>query len=429
MSISSLLLVLSVLSLCLGKESYFLLLSDIHYDPHYVELSAGGETGDWCRKHLPVPESSRAIFGRNECNPGMKLVESTITTIKTATPSPSFILLAGDLASHALYTEEEVISVINDVTSLIASSFPNVPIYSTIGNNDLFPSYQSIDLQALAKVWGPHFQSKEAFEQFSQTGYYKADIPGTQMTLISINSVLYSPSHKNALSYFSAENSGSTPDPLNQFEWLKNQLILTHKQNRAVLLLTHIPPGNNEFRDGVLWQEFFTKKFVQIIELYGKHIIAQFYGHLHADDYRIVTSSHAPGFISASVSPVYANNPAFRVVKFDSEQSNLIDIDTYYMDLFTSNKEKYPHWYFEYSFKNLYSVPDLSISSLTNLISKISVNETYWNNFINSRSALFYPRRFAYVCAMKYMELSDFRKCLSENSDEYPLGRKRIGIF
>ena len=50
-------------------------------------------------------------------------------------PSPSFILYGGDAAAHAL--GHQSIKAIQTVTSAFEVAFPGVPVYFTLGNNDV----------------------------------------------------------------------------------------------------------------------------------------------------------------------------------------------------------------------------------------------------------------------------------------------------
>ncbi|KAL0241475.1 hypothetical protein GEMRC1_006710 [Eukaryota sp. GEM-RC1] len=104
-------MILYILFLCTlvyaADLPYFLYISDLHYDPHYLELSMGGNAGDWCRKALPLPESARAVFGRPGCDPPYKLMTSAFDAAKRVAPHPSFIVFGGDMAAHDLYSEKK----------------------------------------------------------------------------------------------------------------------------------------------------------------------------------------------------------------------------------------------------------------------------------------------------------------------------------
>ena len=80
--------------------------------------------------------------------------------------------------------------------------------------------------------------------------------------------------------------------------------------------------------------------------------IGQFYGHVHKDKIKIqdikeVDTEHSPVqsdndwkpflLMAPSITPVYANNPAFRLVSFNKETLELSDYTQYNMDIILSN--------------------------------------------------------------------------------------------
>ena len=70
----------------------------------------------------------------------------------------------------------------------------------------------------------------------------------------------------------------------------------------------------------------------------------QFFAHTHKDDFCLhipAADTSAPqqgsaksfALLAPAISPVYQNNPAFRVMSLDTEQLSLLDYSQYYMDL------------------------------------------------------------------------------------------------
>ena len=80
--------------------------------------------------------------------------------------------------------------------------------------------------------------------------------------------------------------------------------------------------------------------------------LAQFFAHTHKDDFRLQlymtetgdTQQEAPKsfvLLAPAISPVYHNNPAFRVVSLETDQLVLLDYTQYYMDLVMATGEEY----------------------------------------------------------------------------------------
>lgn len=67
----------------------------------------------------------------------------------------------------------------------------------------------------------------------------------------------------------------------------------------------------------------------------------QFYAHTHKDDFRLQilntedekTSTKSFVLQTASVSPIYSNNPAFKVFTMRTDIQALVDYDQHYLDL------------------------------------------------------------------------------------------------
>ncbi len=78
---------------------------------------------------------------------------------------------------------------------------------------------------------------------------------------------------------------------------------------------------------------------------------AQFFAHSHKDDFRLQTSNNQQDntksfvLLAPAISPVYNNNPAFRLMSLDIEQLSLVDYSQYYMDLVMATGETEPLQY------------------------------------------------------------------------------------
>lgn len=70
----------------------------------------------------------------------------------------------------------------------------------------------------------------------------------------------------------------------------------------------------------------------------------QFYAHTHRDDFHLQilnatdeeaekVSTKSFVIMTASISPVYNNNPAFKVYTLSTDKQALVDYDQYYLDL------------------------------------------------------------------------------------------------
>jgi len=89
---------------------------------------------------------------------------------------------------------------------------------------------------------------------------------------------------------------------------------------------------------------------------YGDLVKIGIAGHTHMDEFRVLVNvdpSKTVAFrITPAISPIYKNNPAFSILKYNIKSGDILDIDTYYLDLAKSVQPQ--RWNNEYSFSNVY---------------------------------------------------------------------------
>ena len=139
----------------------------------------------------------------------------------------------------------------------------------------------------------------------------------------------------------------------------------------------HIPPGidgygsvhNHESSCAAnivpMWVPEWTVKFDSLLLNYQGTIAASFAGHTHTDDFRVIRDgSDAKAFvlIDPPISPVYDQNPAFRV--FDVSGSEVRDQTTYYLtNLTTAGAKQRGKWKKEYTFSREWKTKQLDSAS------------------------------------------------------------------
>lgn len=139
-------------------------------------------------------------------------------------------------------------------------------------------------------------------------------------------------------------------DPANQLKWLVEELLEAELNQDKVHIIGHVPPDNRECTQAWLFN------FINIIDRFKDTIIAQFYGHTHRDEWRVVYSlaKHEEPigiqYIGPSITPFTENNPSYRIYHQD-KQGNILDSETYYFNLTEANETptSEPNWRFSYS--------------------------------------------------------------------------------
>ncbi len=82
-----------------------------------------------------------------------------------------------------------------------------------------------------------------------------------------------------------------------------------------------------------MWKPYWTDLFTHLVAEYQTTIAAMFAGHDHTDDFRVLPGSKSDAqfvLIDPPISPIYGQNPAFRVVTF-AAGGQLVDQNTYYL--------------------------------------------------------------------------------------------------
>lgn len=123
-------------------------------------------------------------------------------------------------------------------------------------------------------------------------------------------------------------------DPFGQFAWLKSQLEVARARGKPAWIVGHIPPGIETFTFTELWEDKYVANYLAVVQNkdLGPFVAAQLFGHVHACEFRLLpdpANLTGPILLSGALSPIYNNNPAFRVIEYDSETSRPVGLAIY----------------------------------------------------------------------------------------------------
>jgi sphingomyelin phosphodiesterase acid-like 3 len=348
-----------------GSVEKVLILSDIHYDSLYdsslsptCKCNSQYDTDGTC-----TTGSWQDLNGQFGCDSPWALVESAISNAAKLVPDPNFILFLGDYVRHDPSSVQVALDGIKKVTEAIdyyfndveaessssSSSYKEIRLLeSTFGNTDMHPDYslETDDESAtdyfkhISRIWdktGDQLTSEmNATVQIG--GYYFMEVtPG--LYVISINTVIYSPSKLpndddgvSENEHYDDHQSNKLNDPFNQFAWLEATLAYIRGLGGKAWIIGHIPPTVTTNSYTMVWKDKFISQYTELITAYTDIVKAQFFGHTHKDEFRVLTTSSSsksgvewldsgssPLFMVGSISPVMYNNPSFREVWYDSE--------------------------------------------------------------------------------------------------------------
>jgi hypothetical protein len=390
------LILLLVISALPAAASEFLWLSDIHFDPladrTLVDKLAAAEPAQW-EGILAGGSLKFPPYGRDTNWP---LFSSALQAATKTQPNAAFTMVTGDLLVHHFREQFNAAATAHDdeaFRSFVRKSMefvglelkqrsPNKPVFITLGNNDdecgdyaIQPDGPFLkdtskivaDLAALANT-----------DSWVHYGSYSVANPALKHErIIVLNTVFFSPRYTDRC----GQSGGDAGERL--LAWLSGELATAKSRHEKVWLVYHIPPGVDAYATAhaktpgsltLLWKDSYTSKFVSLLEQYPGVVSANFAGHLHVEDFRLLGGSLKTSpfvIIGPAMSPITGQNPTFRTVDFDS-QGNLKDQATYYLQNLTDvGKDSLPVWQLEYDFEKEWRLKNLNAQSYAALFARI----------------------------------------------------------
>lgn len=127
--------------------------------------------------------------------------------------------------------------------------------------------------------------------------------------------------------------SGQSVDPFGQFAWLEGRLTAARVGNYKIYLLGHIAPIVTSYNQHEMWKSVYVDSFLAVVSKFDDVIAAMLFGHVHSDEFRVVDHSvynlSVPILMSGAITPIYDNNPSFKVFRYDRETKELLDSQVY----------------------------------------------------------------------------------------------------
>ena len=447
------------------SRNTFLIVSDIHFNPMFdaalVPKLVASEPAQW---EAILGQSKKAAFSQYGEDTNWWLLQSSFKAMRATLAHPAFIMTNGDMLAHQFPKTFQSITHDNDredyrkfvrktiqfLALQFRKAYPEAAILVTPGNNDdecgnyaIYANgeflHDTAELASkLAHAGGDFTSSWEALGSYDIPN---PAIPGAH--IISLNSIFLSELyHAQNFNDGCAVTPTTAPDDV--LSWLESRLNKARQAHEKVWLMFHIPPGIDSYTtmhkyqvllktkaeqpseqlcDSALvpmWAPKWTSQFDDLLVKYKETILASFAGHTHSDDFRIIDpSSSNPEFvlISASISPVYNQNPSFRTVTF-AKDGTLIDSSVYYLTNLTFASSTTPgEWEREYTFSQQWKVPRIDGASLATVYGKVTSKQAdsdEWLKLYNvSSSAVFLPANAAvgFECAIEGLAPDAYTSC------------------
>ena len=358
--------------------------SDVHfnpfYDPSLFPALVAADAGQWAVIFQTSKITAPAVWGADTNYP---LLALTLSGIKWNLGVSPFIIFTGDIIGHnfpktffELYYGNLGVPVPDDADILadvvavaamktfadktvtffmeqVRSTVGDIPVMFVVGNADSYigalpePDF----LSNTAELYYTNFLNGIADHQtflntFTTGGYYSANMPGTNLMVIGLNTVMFNYDFGDALK--------SAADA--ELAWFDSQLAQAQAAGKKVWLLMHIPPGADKYSTAqnvdanghitsavMMWNQDYQKHFLDILSGYPGLITQMFTAHTHMDEYRIV-SRGLPAVTTPGIAPYFGNNPAFKIFTISGDTFKATDYTSLNYDL-AANPEQFNIYY------------------------------------------------------------------------------------
>lgn len=447
-----------------------LMVSDIHFDPFWdpdktLQLASAPASG-W-QAILAGPDSAdreqkfsslQKTCDARGVDSSYALFASSLSAMRTDAADVKFVTVSGDLIAHSFSCKYATLfpkatpadyrafveTTIEFVVSSLRETFPRVPVYAALGNNDSDCGDYQLDadsqfLDDVGKILTadipepertnlPELERKKAAKDFADGGYYSAALPVHHARILVLDDLFM------ARKYATCSNKPDPQAAATQIVWLEQELRHARKDKETIWVMAHIPPGVDPYStitkaknicDGKSPQMFLSSEsMADTIAGYGDVIPLAIFAHTHMDEMRLLEpdkkdDAHGPVAVKMvpSISPIDGNNPSFTVAEVDAETGVLMD----YRVIAASNQTGVgTTWAEEYDYAKAYQEPSFTAGSVENLFAEFKADpsaqtqasQNYLKDYFVGDAAreltLFWPQ---YVCALDNRTESSYRAC------------------
>ncbi|KAK4537844.1 hypothetical protein CDCA_CDCA14G3869 [Cyanidium caldarium] len=407
--------------------------------------------------------SSPFGYGRVGCDPPPRLLHSLMQAMRAADPHPAFVLVTGDLSAHAMPNRTAVLHNLRYVTAALHEGLcggkgrdapSDVPCRFAValGNMDVFPDNYIEEGNASDTVEGaadvdtddPVVHLRDIYRIYTDAGLIDADDATVRQTFLRggyyrayddanvrvlvLNTLYYTvarvfrremqstadqqaPGHRPFATIPCAarmsRRTGVADDPAGQLEWLRTELADARRRERAVLLASHVAPGD---KDGAPnWCAHYAEAYARILSEFRDVMAMQFFGDHTRDEWRAwrpvgarrgESETAIPALIHPGLTPRKRRfgAPVFRNVFFGkgigsgrwqhaniSPATVVLDYYSWAFPLADTAMRRAmlppplrdrPKWRWRYSFCQQYGVADMSPEGMTELARRMAHNDT-----------------------------------------------------
>ncbi|RDB27900.1 putative sphingomyelin phosphodiesterase asm-3 [Hypsizygus marmoreus] len=340
--------------------------SDVHIDREYAPGSDVNCTKPICCRNYAddtaPPNKPAGPFGEHLCDTPTTLVQSMLQSI-AANPNNAFSIFTGDLVEASVWLVNQTgvtkdMEIFNNEMATILKK----GVYPTIGNHEAAPvndfprtTTKKANVQWIfdtqSKGWAKWIGASAADQVAHYSGSYSAVVSGTNLRIISINTVYW-----YKFNFWLYDSDDFQPDPNGIIAFVVRELQAAEDAGQRAWIIAHMPPGRQDTLNDQ------SNYFDQVIQRYRNTIAAQFYGHSHQDEFALAYSDYAHQSAANAVTMAYVapsltprnGNPAYKVYDVDPDTYEIMDAKVYRSDLANPSFQTQPTWELYYSARATY---------------------------------------------------------------------------
>ncbi len=399
-------------------DKKFLWVSDIHFNPMAdAALVTELEKAEPAQWEAILDRTTPGGFSPYKSDTNWWLLKSALEQFPKTERHPAFVMVTGDLLAHnfpatfesATHDEDQqhyrafVVKTVEFLGLELQRKFPGTKILLTPGNNDNDCGDYSIEANgdflnntaALARqLAGGDEGFTTSWESLGSYNVAHPTVAGTR--IISLNSIFLSQKYQ-ALSSAQGCKPVTSTAAAELMTWLDHELAAAKQANQKVWLMFHIPPGIDGYASAMkrkqlvsggaaendatctqsivpMWRTEWTAQFDALLVKYQATVTAAFAAHTHSDDFRVTGDEFV--LMNPAISPVYSQNPGFRVVSYRGDGS-VTDQATYYLtNLPAASAKVKGRWKREYQFTRQWKTRTLDTASLNRVYEQVVASET-----------------------------------------------------
>ncbi|MGE3800793.1 MAG: metallophosphoesterase [Candidatus Kapaibacterium sp.] len=437
----------------------FLAISDVHFDPYYdptlFDSLVASDPSEWKRI---FEGSAITTLSTYHADANYPLLRSSLEKMKAVSAKPDFIVIAGDLLAHDFQSkclsnpgQDEasvqlfIAKTLTFLKLMIEETYPGVPVFSALGNNDAYCGDYMVQpnspfLQMVANLWKPMLHSSDtaSFDAtFKEGGYYSVASPtDTNLRIIVLNTIFMSNQYnlgKHGVFCANVVPQENHEPGKKLLTWLEGELAAVRAKGKRVWIVQHIPPGVDTYGSlkslsgaGCIGNPVFdmdtsfNRRYIDILRNHADLIAANFAGHYHRDDFRLIPDSTGKTMQSSmlyfpSISPVNSNNPGFKVVDYNPKNGQLLDYTVYYANVANSPEGNLSAWSSEYRFSDVYREKEITTASLTKIYRNLDTNQAMQMDYLQyypvSKGSSPFSQFRAYWCIVGNVTAEGVREC------------------